>query len=201
MKNSVHMLCFLLVSSFSVAQQSDENLTSKEYQNKLDSEYANKEESPLTDEDFKVFKGLDFYPINEKLVVTASFIRTADEKSFKMKTTGSRTPEYVKYGELHFKLDGKAFILNVYQSLDLMKKEGYEDYLFLPFSDLSCGKETYIGGRYIDMRIPKGNETVIDFNKAYNPYCAYNPKYSCPIVPLANNLDIAILAGVKKFHD
>jgi uncharacterized protein (DUF1684 family) len=195
------MLCFLLVSSFAGAQQSDENLTSKEYQNKLDSEYANKEESPLIDEDFKVFKGLDFYPINEKLIITASFIRTADEKTFKMKTTGARTPEYVKYGELHFKLDGKALTLNVYQSQDLIKKEGYEDYLFLPFSDLSCGKETYIGGRYIDMRIPKGNETVIDFNKAYNPYCAYNPKYSCPIVPLANNLDIAILAGVKKFHD
>lgn len=201
MKNSLFILCFLMVSVFTNAQKSEVNLTSKEYQDKLNSEYANKEESPLTDEDFKIFKGLDFYPINKKLIVTASFIRTANEKTFKMKTTGVRTPEYVKYGELHFKLDGKAFKLNVYQSQDLIKKEGYADYLFLPFSDLSCGKETYIGGRYIDMRIPKGNEIVIDFNKAYNPYCAYNHKYSCPIVPLENNLDIEILAGVKKFHD
>ncbi|UPT70767.1 MAG: DUF1684 domain-containing protein [Flavobacterium sp. JAD_PAG50586_2] len=201
MKNSVYMLCLFLVSGFAGAQQLDDNLTSKEYQNNLDSEYANKKESPLTDTDFKVFKGLEFYPINEKLIVIANFIRTAEEKVFKMKTTGSRTPEYVKYGELHFKLDGKAFTLNVYQGLDLMNKEGYEDYLFLPFSDLSCGKETYIGGRYIDMRIPKGNEVVIDFNRAYNPYCAYNPKYSCPIVPLENKLAIEILAGVKKFHD
>ncbi|HMK06529.1 MAG TPA: DUF1684 domain-containing protein, partial [Flavobacterium sp.] len=64
-----------------------------------------------------------------------------------------------------------------------------------------CGKETYIGGRYIDMRFPKGDTVLIDFNTAYNPYCAYNHKYSCPIVPLENDLKIEILAGVKKFHD
>ena len=85
--------------------------------------------------------------------------------------------------------------------IDLIKKDGYKDYLFLPFSDLTCGKDSYIGGRYIDMRIPKSNTVLIDFNKAYNPYCAYSYKYSCPIVPLDNDLDIEILAGVKKFHD
>lgn len=201
MKNLLFIFCFLMVPLFGNAQATEENLTSKEYQEKLNREYANREESPLTDKDFKVFKGLDFYPINEKFIVYAKFIRTPDEKTFKMKTTGDRTPEYVKYGELYFKLDGKGFKLNVYQSQDLIKKEGYADYLFLPFSDLSCGKGSYIGGRYIDMRIPKEDEAVIDFNKAYNPYCAYNPKYSCPIVPLENNLDIQILAGVRKFHD
>ena len=124
-----------------------------------------------------------------------------DEKVFKMKTTGARLPEYVKYGELTFTIDGKPFKLNLYQNIDLTQKEGYEDYLFLPFSDLTCGKQSYIGGRYIDMRIPKTNTVTIDFNKAYNPYCAYNHKYSCPIVPLENDLNIEVLAGVKKFHD
>ena len=118
-----------------------------------------------------------------------------------MKTTTSRTPLYKKYGELHFSIDGKEFKLNVYQNVDLNKKPGYDDYLFLPFSDLTCGKESYIGGRYVDMRIQKGTLWTIDFNKAYNPYCAYNYEYSCPIVPLENDLDIEILAGVKKFHD
>ena len=152
-------------------------------------------------EDLKVFTSLDFYPISEKFIVEAQFVKASKQKVFKMKTTGTRTPEYLKYGELHFKLDDKEYKLNVYQNIELTKKEGYADYLFLPFSDLSCGKESYIGGRYIDMRIPKGNTVLIDFNKAYNPYCAYNHKYSCPIVPLDNNLETEILAGVKKFHD
>lgn len=200
MKNSLFIYCFILVSLVSFAQP-EENQTSKEFQDNINKEYANKEESPLMEEDFKSFKGLDFYPINEKYIVAAKFVRTANEKNFKMKTTGNRTPEYVKYGELTFTLDNKEFKLNVYQNIELVKKEGFADYLFLPFSDLTCGKESYIGGRYIDMRIPKGATATIDFNKAYNPYCAYNHKYSCPIVPLDNNLKTEILAGVKKFHD
>jgi uncharacterized protein (DUF1684 family) len=123
------------------------------------------------------------------------------EKTFAMKTTTSRTPLYVKYGELHFTIDGKDLKLNVYKNVDLSKKSGYKDYLFLPFSDLTCVKESYIGGRYVDMRMQKGKTWTIDFNKAYHPYCAYNYEYSCPIVPLENDLDIEINAGVKKFHD
>ena len=172
-----------------------------EFQKTINKEFSTKEESPLTDEDFKDFKQIDFYPINSKFAVVAQFVKSKNEKSFKMKTTGTRTPKYIKYGVLHFEIDGKKMSLNLYQNIELNKKEGYEDYLFLPFSDLSCGKESYIGGRYIDMRFPKSTTVLIDFNKAYNPYCAYNYKYSCPIVPLENDLDVAILAGVKKFHD
>jgi len=175
--------------------------TAQAYQKTLNEEYADKKQSPLTDEDFKVFKTLDFYPIDEKFAVEAKFLRSENEKAFKMKTTGNRLPEYVKYGELHFFIDGKALQLNVYQNIELIKKPGYEDYLFLPFSDLTCGKESYIGGRYIDLRIPKTNTILIDFNTAYNPYCAYNHKYSCPIVPLENDLAVEIEAGVKKLHD
>lgn len=201
MRNPFVLCCLLLISFVSNAQESDEKMTSKEFQYKLNKEYASKEESPLLPEDFKIFTGLDFYPISEKFIVKAQFIKASKQKVFKMKTTGTRTPDYVKYGELHFKLDGNEYKLNVYQNVELTKKEGYAEYLFLPFSDLSCGKESYIGGRYIDMRIPKGETVILDFNKAYNPYCAYNHKYSCPIVPLDNNLKTEILAGVKKFHD
>jgi hypothetical protein len=186
----------LMHVSFVMSQE-----TAAEFQTNLNKEFANREESPLTDEDFKIFQSLDFYPIDEKFIVEAKFVRTPKEKVFKMKTSTTRLPEYKKYGELFFQIDGKSFKLNVYQNIELSKKEGYEDYLFLPFSDLTCGKESYIGGRYIDMRIPKTNTVTIDFNKAYNPYCAYNHKYSCPIVPLENDLPIEILAGVKKFHD
>ena len=192
----IFSLLFLLTSFLITAQES-----SKEFQDSLNKDYSNREKSPLSSEDFASFKSLDFFPINTKFIVKAKFVRLPNEKIFKMKTSTSRAPEYVKYGELIFTIDGKDFKLNLYQNIELIKKAGFEDYLFLPFSDLTCGKESYIGGRYIDMRIPKGNTTIIDFNKAYNPYCAYNHKYSCPIVPLENDLEIAILAGVKKFHD
>ena len=195
MKKLPFLLLLLNISRLSAQE------TAKEFQDTLNKEFTNRDESPLTEEDFKTFKGLDFYPINEKFIVEAKFVRTPNEKVFKMKTTGTRLPEYIKYGELFFTIDGKEFKLNLYQNVELTKKKGYEDYLFLPFSDLTCGKESYIGGRYIDMRIPKSNTVTIDFNKAYNPYCAYNHQYSCPIVPLDNDLAIAILAGVKKFHD
>lgn len=183
------------------AQQEVVVQTSKEFQDQLNRNYADSTKSPLTEEDFKVFKTLDFFPINEKFIVEAQFIRTKRAKVFEMKTSTARLPQYKKYGELHFVIDGIKHQLNVYQSMDLIKMPKYKNHLFLPFSDTTCGKESYIGGRYIDMEIQKGTTWIIDFNKAYNPYCAYNYKYSCPIVPLENDLEIAILAGVKKFHD
>lgn len=184
-----------------LAQEKWTPAAAQSYQTNLNKEFANSKESPLEEEDLKAFKGLDFYPISSKFVVQAYFIKSENEKVFKMKTTGNRLPEYVKYGELHFTLEGKKLKLNVYQNIELSKKKGFEDHLFLPFSDSSCGKETYIGGRYIDMRIPKNDTVTIDFNTAYNPYCAYSHNYSCPIVPLDNDLPIEILAGVKKFKD
>ncbi len=192
----------LLLSFFLLTNAQDKTAeTSKEFQDNLNLDYADKEKSPLTKEDFKSFKTLDFFPISDKYIVEATFVRTKKEKVFKMKTSTDRLPEYVKYGELSFTIDGVVCKLNVYQNIELIKKPGFDDYLFLPFSDLTSGKESYIGGRYVDLRIQKGKLWRIDFNKAYNPYCAYNHKYSCPIVPLENDLNVEILAGVKKFHD
>ena len=193
-------LLILLFCSVVAFAQKDLSASEK-FQTELNQSFSDSLKSPLTKEDLQHFKGLDFFPLNEKYIVEAKFVRTKKEKAFAMKTTTSRTPLYVKYGELHFTIDEKEFKLNVYQNIDLSKKPGYADYLFLPFSDLTCGKESYIGGRYVDMRMQKGKTWTIDFNKAYNPYCAYNYKYSCPIVPLENDLDIEILAGVKKYHD
>lgn len=186
---------------FIFAQESSKNQSSKEFQDELNTDYADATKSPLTKEDLAVFKTLDFFPINDKFIVNATLVRTKKEKVFKMKTSTDRVPLYKKYGELHFKINEVNCKLNVYQNIDLIKKKEYKDYLFLPFSDLTNGKESYIGGRYIDMRIQKTKIWTIDFNKAYNPYCAYNHKYSCPIVPLENDLNVEILAGVKKFNN
>lgn len=173
----------------------------EKFQKDLNAEYADAKTSPLMAEDLAHFNSLDFYPINPKAFVVAKFIRTKNEKPFEMKTSTDRRPVYIKYGEAHFEFEGKQLKLNIYRNIELSKKEEYKDYLFLPFSDLTTGKESYIGGKYIDLRIPKGDTIVIDFNMSYNPYCAYNFKYSCPKVPLENDLAVAIKAGVKKFHD
>jgi uncharacterized protein (DUF1684 family) len=168
-----------------------------EFQRDLNAEYKDATTSPLKDKDRKQFEGLDFFKFDSAYSVKASFKRFLDEEPFEMKTTTDRLP--VKYGELSFELKGKFYKLNMYQNKELIKTEGYEDSLFLPFLDETNGLESYGGGRYIDTRIPEGDTIDIDFNKAYNPYCAYNEKYSCPIVPRENYLKTRIEAGVKVF--
>ena len=197
----MYKLLFVLFFTLSFFGQESEIKVAETFQNHLNKEYADSLTSPLMAEDLVHFKGLDFYPITSDYVVSAKFVITKKEKPFKMKTSTARTPLYKKYGTLYFELEGKQLQLNVYQNIELSKKPGFKDYLFLPFSDLTNGKESYIGGRYIDFRIPKSDTVILNFNLAYNPYCAYNYKYSCPIVPLENDLDVAIKAGVKKFHD
>lgn len=198
MKNLL-LFSFLLITSLGFTQSEALVLESLKAQVKLNSEFANPETTILTPEDFRTFKELDFYPIDEKYIVNARFVRTPDEKPFLMPTTTTRTPEYVKYGEAHFSIDGKDFVLSLFKNTEPYNEPGYEDYLFLPFTDLTSGDGSYGGGRYLDQRIPEGDTFVIDFNKAYNPYCAYNPKYSCPIPPKENDLLIRIEAGVKNF--
>jgi uncharacterized protein (DUF1684 family) len=197
------ILTLILLTLFNVgfAQEKFDVLAVEKFQKELNTEYADAKTSPLTVEDLAHFKSLDFYPINEKAFVVAQFTRTENEKPFEMPTSTTRKPMYVKYGEARFLLDGKEFKLNLYRNIELSKKEEYKDYLFLPFSDLTSGKESYIGGKYIDLKTPTGDTIAIDFNLSYNPYCAYNYKYSCPKVPLENDLAIEIKAGVKKFHD
>jgi uncharacterized protein (DUF1684 family) len=192
---------FLVQINLGFGQEKFDLVVVEKFQKDLNVEYVDAKTSPLTAENLAQFKTLDFYPTNEKAFVVAQFIRTEDEKPFEMPTSGIRRPMYVKYGEARFQLEGKEFKLNIYRNIELSKKEEYKDHLFLPFSDLTSGKESYIGGKYIDLKIPTGDTIVIDFNLSYNPYCAYNHKYSCPKVPLENDLAIEIKAGVKKFHD
>lgn len=171
-----------------------------EYQREVNAKFKDASTSPLKDKDRKEFKGLDFFKFDSTYVVNAKFERTPRETPFEMKTTTERLPIYVKYGIVTFNLKGNEYHLNVYQNQDLTDKEGFEDYLFLPFLDNTNGEESYGGGRYIDLKFPERDEMTIDFNKAYNPLCAYNEKYSCPIVPIENYLSLKVEAGVKVFQ-
>ena len=193
------LILFLLASIFGCAQEKTSLLGKTEFQRTINAEYKDASKSPLKAKDLKDFKGLDFFKFDSSYVVTATLKPTPDTKYFNMRTTTSRLTEKRVYGVLSFKLNGESHKLNVYQDKDLMKTEGYEDYLFLPFLDNTNGNGSYGGGRYIDLRIPEGDDMVVDFNTAYNPYCAYNSKYSCPIVPRDNYLNVNVEAGVKAF--
>jgi uncharacterized protein (DUF1684 family) len=129
--------------------------------------------------------------------VVAKFTKSENAVAFDLPTSSGRTQPYIEYGKVAFKLNEKTYVLSIFQSLNLIKRPGFEDYLFLPFRDETNEKETYGGGKYLDLRIPKSGEIIIDFNQSYQPYCAYNAyDYNCPIVPKENSLPVRIEAGV-----
>ncbi len=169
------------------------------FQDELDKEFKHPDTSPLPDRYRKDFEGLNFFKPDTNYRVMAKFVATPEALPFMMSTTTDRQSEEVVYGIAYFSLNGSDHELEVYQSRELLLEEEYDDYLFLPFLDITNGEETYAGGRYIDLTIPKDNSIIIDFNMAYNPYCAYNKKFSCPIVPKVNHLNTEIKAGVKAF--
>ena len=189
---------FLILSLFLNAQTEKENIASiKKFQKELNAEYLNPKESPLRGDNLKNFKKHPFFPINLKYRVTAKFVKTENPVPFELPTSSGKFKQYQEYGKATFELDGKSLTLALYQSLDLMKMKKYKDYLFLPFRDETNEKETYGGGKYMDLKIPAGNEIILDFNQSYQPYCAYNAfDYNCPIVPAENKLPIRIEAGV-----
>ena len=198
MKISITLI--LSIISLSLSAQTPYEIEISQWQKELNDSFVDEETSPLDKKSLRKFDGLDYFPINEKYRITAEFVRTPNELPFTMPTTTTEVKVFEKYGEARFSLDGEEIILPLYQSHSLRLKEEYADYLFLPFTDMTNGNETYGGGRYIDMKIPDGDTIIVDFNKAYNPSCAYNENYSCPIPPPENRLNVAITAGEKNFH-
>ncbi len=199
MKKTLYIICLLYVSIL-FSQEKKSTRSALKFQSKLDKEFASKEESPLTEEDLKSFKSLDFFPADTNYIVLAKLEFKKDSKPFKMKTTTDRLPVYSLYAIATFKIKGIEHKLEIYQNEKLVLTPDFEDYLFLPFTDKTNGVSSYGGGRYIDLKLPDEDTILIDFNKAYNPYCAYNGKYSCPIPPKVNHLNIEIKAGVKAYE-
>ncbi len=170
----------------------------KDFQKSLQDEFTNPVISPLSASQRKYFKGIQFFPVNKDFIVAAKFIKTNSTEIFTMETSSHTQKKYYLFAKAVFELKGKAYSLDVYQSLDLKDKKGFENYLFIPFRDATSGKETYGGGRYIDLIIPASGEITINFNKAYQPYCAYTEGYNCPLPPEENTLPVAIYAGVRE---
>ncbi|MFT5863467.1 MAG: hypothetical protein ACI828_002126 [Flavobacteriales bacterium] len=201
---SILMLCVFVTLN---AQESDEARYAqgaKAYQVALDATYANADSTILSRKQRRKFSTLGFFPIDVKYRVDAAFKRTPEATPFMMMTSSGNDREYVAYGTLRFRLNGQDFELPIYQNTKYIKEPDhtYGQSLFLPFTDYTSGVETYGAGRYIDVEISDimDNRLVIDFNKAYNPYCAYTTGYSCPIPPEANDLKMRIEAGVKAYN-
>ncbi len=144
---------------------------------------------------------LQFFPIDPAYNVTCKFERIENDKWFSMSTSGKSKQIYRRYGKLTFSIHDTTLHLFVYQSQSLMTNKEYKDYLFIPFTDVTSGIESYGGGRYLEYYIGdiKNNSLQLDFNKAYNPYCAYTTGYNYPIPPKENDLPVAILAGEKNY--
>lgn len=170
------------------------------FQEALNVSFANPETSPLPDQYRKDFEGLDFFAPDTSYVVQAQLKRTPNPTPLLLPTTTDNKMQVMLYGVAHFTLNAKEHQLNIYQRIAPTFQVQHEEMLFLPFLDNTNGTETYGGGRYIDLTLPQSDTLVIDFNKAYAPYCAYSTKYSCPLVPRHNYLRTKVRAGVKVFN-
>ncbi len=149
----------------------------------------------------KGIQKLRFYAPDTAYRVTAAFERDTMAEPFDMPTYSGITKPFVKYGTATFRLKDTTLQLSVYQSLRLIRMPQYRDYLFIPYKDATNGEATYGGGRYMDIRKPdiQQGELVIDFNKSYNPWCAYSDGYNCPVPPADNHLPVAVEAGELGF--
>lgn len=198
-----HLFFFALLAfvHFLNAQQSDSSYTDiiARHRQVYKEHFITETRSPLTEADTSL---LDFFSPDPEWRVTARFERTPDAQPFEMPTYSGKSARYQQYGTLTFEKKGKTHSLAVYQNLRFMTSQKYFDYLFLPFNDLTNDDTTYGGGRYLDLRtgdISADGYLVLDFNKCYNPWCAYSDGFNCPIPPKDNQLYIAVPAGEKNF--
>ena len=203
------ILSVLILFSFAAHAQNKE-LSSEEIQRAMEEarhfideqneEFRNPEESPLHDDSISGFHSLDYYPVDEKYIVQAKVKYLRKGREFEMQTTTDRKPMYRDHALIQFQLNGEEYVLHAYKNLKLSQQEEYKNYVFLPFNDHTNGIDTYGGGRYLDLELDGEKWIILNFNKSYNPYCAYNDRYSCPIPPEENKLELKIEAGVKKYH-
>jgi uncharacterized protein len=145
--------------------------------------------SPLTPDQQRTFTGLAYYAPNPALRLNVTVEQTQQPQRVLINTTGDELRPFFKFGAFAVSVEGASVRLTIYRSDD--------DHYFLPFADANAGIETYPAGRYLDLEPGLGGVFTVDFNLAYNPYCAYNDLYICPITPAENRVDVPIRAGEK----
>ena len=199
MKKIVLLIAILGVVSCN-SQQKRSIKGETEFQREMNAQFKDASTSPLTRRGLKKFDGLAFFPVDSTYRVKATLAKAPTERIIEVPTTTERVAVYQVYGTLTFKIKNQECQLLIYKNK--YPQEAYKEHLFLPFLDKTNGVSSYKGGRFIDVMttdIQKDGTVIIDFNKAYNPYCAYSNRYSCPITPSENALDLAVEAGVMAY--
>jgi uncharacterized protein len=164
----------------------------EKFRKEKDQFYATGPQSPLTAKQKKDFSGLKYFPENPALRLELPVEEYPDREEIEIQTSTGDIQVYTRYGKLRFSVEGQPVELTLFYN---------EGYYFLPFADSLAGTETYGAGRYLEPE-PLGDGCfLLDFNYAYNPYCAYNENWSCPITPRENRLKVPIRAGEKNFHE
>lgn len=162
----------------------------EQFREQKDEFFRTSPHSPLTAEQQRSFAGLRYFPENPELDLRVEVEQFEQQDSVEMQTTTGGTQTYTRFGRFHFEVDGQSAELTIYHN-----PNGY----FLPFVDGLAGAETYPAGRYLEPERMDDGRFHINFNYAYNPYCAYNEAWSCPITPFENRVDVPIRAGEKIF--
>jgi hypothetical protein len=161
-----------------------------EFRASKDDFFASHPQSPLTPEQKKDFNGLDYFDENPDLQLEVEIDKFPEQDQVVIQTSTGQSQTYTRYGKFKFPVNGQEAELTLYSS-----DHGY----FLPFVDSLAGKETYPAGRYLEPDPLSDDRFLVDFNLAYNPYCAYNEMWSCPLTPPENRLKVPIRAGEKMF--
>jgi uncharacterized protein (DUF1684 family) len=201
--NTVIILIISVVVLAAVVYTLTETQTPEDYIEKIEAERERQFkfirfnfESPLTEEQKQTFKKLEFYPIDPAYKVKARMVLIEERKVREVPLTDGTKEKYLEHSWAEFELNGKPEKLLLLQAINEPDKRNF----FLAFADSTSAGETYGGGRYINARQDGKNSITIDFNMAYNPYCAYNPDYGCPLPPRENLLEIAIPVGEKNYE-
>ncbi len=160
----------------------------EEFREGKDDFFKTSRQSPLTREQKKKFKGLSYFPENSALRLEVSVEEFPEKQEIEMQTSTGDVQKYLRFGRFTFAVDGQEAQLTIF---------GDNESFFLPFADSLAGKETYGAGRYLEPERLDDNSFLVDFNLAYNPYCAYNEAWSCPLTPFENRLKVPIRAGEK----
>jgi uncharacterized protein len=185
---------FILVYTFT-STEVNETYTDKlqEFRADKDRYFKRSDDSPIQNKE--KFTSLEYFPPSQAFRIQASVERVTDDTPITVRMTGGEEETFVRYGFATFKLKEQT------HRLLLLKHTGddADEKLFLPFTDKTNGFTTYGGGRYLDVEPSTNDQVMIDFNFAYNPFCAYNSNYTCPVPPAENHLEIEILAGEKDF--
>ncbi|MEZ5030833.1 MAG: DUF1684 domain-containing protein [Saprospiraceae bacterium] len=196
MRILICLLPLLALAKLSHAQSFAEQI--EQYRITFKEDMISDERAPLQDEDLQ---HLRWYKPDSTYAVHALFLPVENSPPIDVPTSSGRVKSFQDVGVLLFNIQGTVCTLHVYQNMGLMQNPVYQDHLFLPFTDITNGEDTYGGGRYIDLlrsELSDGS-MLLDFNKAYNPWCAYSDGYNCPVPPAENRLPVAIPVGEMMY--